>query len=321
MKSALERWLLRYWYGGKKPGLRLLAAFYHFLIKLRQWFYSTGMLKTYRLNVPVIVVGNFTLGGTGKTPLIIALAKQLSAWGYCPGIISRGYGRRSTQPVQVNEATAATICGDEPKLIFEQTGCSVFVDSNRVAAGQRAITAGCNVILADDGLQHYRLARDIEIEVLDGERRYGNGKLLPAGPLRESPRACDFRVINHGETSAGEWAMQFCLNRVVSLDRTQTRQLRDFQGVLVHAVAGIGNPKRFFDALKQQGLTIYEHAFSDHHAFQLDDFSVMLGVVLMTEKDAVKCRDFALQNAWSVPIEAELSPDFSTAIYNHLKAL
>lgn len=326
MKSALERSLQRCWYGGQAPGLglRLLSHGYGFLVKWRHKFYVAGVLNRHRLKVPVLVVGNFTLGGTGKTPLIIALAKQLKAQGYCPGIISRGYGRKARQPVQVNETTYAEICGDEPKLIFEQTGCPVFVDSNRVAAGQRAIEVGCNVILADDGLQHYRLARDIEIEVLDGERRYGNGLLFPAGPLREVPRVCDFQIINSNldkisQEDSGEWRMQFRISQAVSLSHTETRKLSDFQGMRVHAVAGIGNPERFFHALKREGLDIAEHPFPDHYVFQAKDFSQMRGAILMTEKDAVKCRAFALNNAWSVPVDAQLSPEFFIEVFNKLK--
>lgn len=321
MKPALERALLQRWYGGHPagPGLRLLAGLYRAIVALRAACYRAGVCRTRRLPVPVIVVGNFSAGGSGKTPLIMALAQALTRHGYRPGIVSRGYGRRSKRPLQVQGDTPPDQAGDEPKLIFERTGLPVFVDADRAAAAERAMAAGCDLILADDGLQHHRLARDIEIEVFDNERRYGNGLLLPAGPLREAPRACDFRVVNGGTGQAGDWSMRLRLSDAVALSGSRRRNLIDFSVAPVHAVAGIGHPKRFFDALRQQGLTVVEHPFPDHHRYRAADFEAMGGDILMTEKDAVKCRALGLTDAWAVPVEAELTAGFFEAVLDKLK--
>ena len=321
MKSGLERWLARRWYGGVPPGigLRALAGAFRVARGFR------GETAPQRLPVPVLVAGNFTAGGTGKTPLVIALAKELSARGWRPGIVSRGHGRRSEQPVRVEAETPVADSGDEPKLIRERTGLPVFVDRDRVAAARAAIAAGCNLVIADDGLQHKRLARDLEIEVLDGERGYGNGLLLPAGPLREAPRATDFRVVNVGEQPsetlrAGDVPMRLRLREAVSLsDDSIRRQLAAFASAPVHAVAGIGNPQRFFAALRAAGLQVEEHPFADHHDFERADFRAIQGTVLMTEKDAVKCRGLGLRDAWSVPAEAELPPAFFDALVARLE--
>jgi tetraacyldisaccharide 4'-kinase len=312
---GLDRWLERRWYGDESPGmgLRALAGAYRVAKGLR------GSGQAQRVGVPVLVAGNFTAGGTGKTPLVIALARELSARGWHPGIVSRGHGRRSEGPVRVEDETSAMQAGDEPKLIRERTGLPVFVDRDRVAAARAAVAAGCDLVIADDGLQHHRLARDIEIEVVDGERGYGNGLLLPAGPLREKPRATDFRVINCASEAGdaqreGDWPMHLRLREAVSLSDDATRRsLAAFAGAPVHAVAGIGNPSRFFGSLRAAGLQLREHAFSDHHDFERADFREM-----MTEKDAVKCRSLGLREAWSVPVEAELPPAFYSALVARL---
>jgi tetraacyldisaccharide 4'-kinase len=315
--ARIEAWLQRRWYGGVTPdlGLRLLAATYGLTLQARV------RRPAPPLSVPVIVIGNFTAGGTGKTPLVIAVAQELSKQGYRPGIVSRGYGRSSSRPLRVDLQTPAEECGDEPRLIFERTGLPVFVDSDRVAAAERAIAAGCNLVIADDGLQHQRLHRDIEIEVVDGERGYGNGMLLPAGPLRESPRPCDMRVVN-GETTlaAGDWKMRLVLGDAVSLeDPGQRRPLNEFLGRHVHAVAGIGNPERFFRALAQAGLSASHHPFPDHHQLRRNDFPDSADAILMTEKDAVKCRELGLSNAWMVPVAADLPAEFFQTLLSRLR--
>jgi tetraacyldisaccharide 4'-kinase len=307
VKAALERWLLRQWYGGEPPGvgLRLLAGLYRVGSALRQQAPES-------LPVPVVVVGNFTAGGTGKTPLVIALAARLAAAGYRPAIVSRGYGRTSREPLRVAADTPIVDSGDEPRLMFERTGLPVFVDSDRLAAGRAAIAAGCDLIIADDGLQHRRLARDIEIEVVDGQRRYGNGLIIPAGPLREPPRACDFKVINGGETKDGEWQMQLRLGKVRALDgKGGERDLESFKGIEVQAIAGIGNP---------EGLLVQGNAFPDHHSFSARDFEALPGQVLMTEKDAINCRGLDLgDRAWVVPVEAELPEAFHSTLLQKLR--
>jgi tetraacyldisaccharide 4'-kinase len=316
MKPAVERWLADRWYGPVAPGLglRALAGLYRLFSRPE----SSALVE--RLSTPVIVVGNFTVGGTGKTPLVIALAEHFSNQGFHPGIISRGYGRESSLPVRVSSDMPASLCGDEPKLMFEKTGLPVLVDSDRVAAARSAISAGCGLIIADDGLQHRRLARDIEIEVLDGQRRYGNGLLLPAGPLREAPRKCDFRVVNGSSTDDGDWTMTLQLGDAVSLDGSGARRpLSGFAVGRVDAVAGIGNPARFFAALRSAGVRPVEHAFPDHYVYGDWDFRSMSGPVLMTEKDAVKCRDLGLADAWSVPVHAIMPPAFFAEVEKRLK--
>jgi tetraacyldisaccharide 4'-kinase len=316
VKSDLERWLARRWYGGVPPGLGLRALAGAF--RVARGF--RGESAPQRLPVPVLVAGNFTAGGTGKTPLVIALAKELAARGWRPGIVSRGHGRRSEQPVRVEDDTPVAESGDEPKLIRERTGLPVFVDRDRVAAARAAVAAGCDLVIADDGLQHRRLARDVEIEVIDGERGYGNGLLLPAGPLREAPRPTDFRVVNGDILRKGDFPMHLRLREAVSLaDDAERRSLTAFAGAPVHAVAGIGNPERFFSALRATGLQVHEHPFADHHDYERADFRGIEGTVLMTEKDAVKCRGLGLRDAWSVPAEADLPVAFFDALAARLE--
>jgi len=321
VKAAVERWFLERWYGGQAPGfgLRFLAGIHHLGLKSRAAL--SPRQDRPKLAAPVIVVGNFTAGGTGKTPLVIALAEHLQAQGYRPGIVSRGYGRSSQQPVRVSHETPVEQCGDEPKLMFERTGVPVLVDSDRLTAANVLIADGCDVIVADDGLQHANLPRDIEIEVLDGERRYGNGLLIPAGPLREAPRAVDLRVVNGGESTTDEFAMRLQFADAAAVDGSEHRALETFRENVVDAIAGIGNPARFFAVLRAFGLTIREHAFPDHHRYRSEDFSTLPGPFLMTEKDAVKCRTLGLRNAWTVPVRAELPVDFYRALDSRLEKI
>jgi len=316
------------WYGGRKVPwvLRALAALFGPVSSLRRGLYSAGLLSRTRLPVPVIVVGNISVGGTGKTPLTIALIEALRARGFNPGVISRGYGGSSVSgPLLVDATSDPRVVGDEACLIARATQAPLAVGRKRGSAGQALLQAArCNVLIADDGLQHYKLCRDVEICVIDGERRFGNGRLLPAGPLREPASragAFDFRVCNGGVAQAGEVAMALRGDDAIALaGPAQRRKLADWRGKRVHAVAGIGNPGRFFAGLRSAGLDLIEHAFADHFAFAPADLDFGDDLpVLMTEKDAVKCAAFADARWWSVPVRAELPGDFFDAVAARLR--
>lgn len=259
--------------------------------------------------MPVVVVGNITVGGTGKTPLVIALVGWLRQQGMRPAVISRGYGREREETALVTPEMEATVAGDEPLLISREGGVPVYVGVDRVAAAERAVADGeCDLLVLDDGLQHYRLQRDIEIVVVDGERQFGNGLCLPAGPLRE-PRSrlgeVDAVVVN------GE-GMRLQPQSLYRLGQPEQQQsLESLAGETVHAVAGIGNPQRFFAMLEGAGLKVISHPFPDHHQYNGDDFQFPAGrelPILMTEKDAVKCSRTMVgedREAWVVPVKAQ----------------
>jgi len=322
-----ERQLQEIWYGGRKPGiaLRALAGLFAAASGIRRALYSAGLLPRMRLPVPVIVVGNITVGGTGKTPLVIALVEGLRARGRKPGVISRGYGGSARGVARVDARSDPRVVGDKARLIFDATGAPVGVGRDRVAAGRALLASGdVDVLVADDGLQHYRLQRDIEICVIDGERRFGNGRLLPAGPLREPVSRLDrvdFRVCNGDEPRSGETAMTLSGETAVALDDVaRSRPLRDFAGQRVHAVAGIGNPGRFFAHLRAAGIDVIEHPFADHHAYITGDLDFGDDLpILMTEKDAVKCRPSARSDSWSVPVRARLPAAFAENVDARLR--
>lgn len=324
MKAALEAWLLRRWYGGVAPGpgLRLLELVYRGLRSLHALPWRLGLRQPRRVAAPVIVVGNLVAGGAGKTPLVIALATELARRGFKPGIVSRGHGREGREDLDVNADTPPAACGDEPLLIARQTGLPVRVARDRAGAAAALVAAGCDLVIADDGLQHRPLHRDLEIEVLDGERRHGNRRLIPAGPLREpAGRKVDFRVINGGAAGAGEWAMQLVPGEARPLAGGAPRPLGAFAPGPVHAVAGIGHPARFFATLEAAGLQVHGHPFPDHHAFHREElqFSPPLPL-LMTSKDAVKCTGLGLTEAWEVPVRAELPAAFFDAVADRLRS-
>lgn len=316
-----------YWYGDAPVPLsaQWLSALYAGVTSLRRRFYQRGWLRRRHPGVPVIVVGNITAGGAGKTPLTIALVERLRAEGWTPGVASRGYGRdKPSLALWIEHDTDPLLAGDEPLLIARRTGAKLRVDSDRAAAAQALADAGCDVVVCDDGLQHYRLARDIEIEVIDGRRRYGNGQLLPAGPLRELPaRAaqCDFRIVNGGDSGFGEWSMRLHADQAMPLAGGRRRSLASFAGQRVHAVAGIGDPERFFAMLRGFGIAVVPHAFSDHHRYSAADFEFGSRLpVLMTEKDAVKCAGLASDLCFSVPVGAELPEAFWVALLDRLSS-
>ena len=318
----------RHWYGDAPVPVVAHAgeALYGAAIAVRRALYARGLLRSRHPGVPVVVVGNITAGGTGKTPLTIALVERLRAAGWTPGVASRGYGRDGHEPLWVDAATPVHRSGDEPLLIARRTGAKLRVDRHRSDAARELAMAGCDVVVCDDGLQHYALARDLEIEVVDARRRYGNGRLLPAGPLREpAARAarCDFRVVNLGEGTGtpgfGEWPMRLDATQAVPLAGRRPRPLAAFAGQRVHAVAGIGDPARFFHMLKARGIAVVPHAFADHHQFRPADLEFASPLpILMTEKDAVKCAPFAPEQAFAVPVQAELPEAFWASLLDRL---
>lgn len=313
------------WYGnGRLPWwARPLALLYGGLIRLRQMLFRHGLLRTVRLPVPVVVVGNISVGGTGKTPLTLALVQHLRERGHRPGVVSRGYGGSQREPLLLGEAPEPEQVGDEPCLI-RASGTPVAVGRDRPAAAQLLLDAGCNVVVADDGLQHYRLARDVEICVIDGVRRFGNARLLPAGPLREPVdrlQRVDLRVCHGGTSEPGEYPMHLRGGEVVALLDGRVQPLASFQGRRVHAVAAIGHPQRFFEDLRVAGIEVIEHAFADHHAFVETDLQFGDGLpLLMTDKDAVKCRRFAQPDWWRVPVHAQLPMAFFDAVVARVEA-
>ena len=307
--------LPHYWDSINPLSILLLpvSGLFCLLAKLRALFYRKGWLASYRAPLPVIVVGNINVGGTGKTPLIIELVKQLQARGHKPGVISRGYGgNASSWPQQVTAESTAQQVGDEPVLIFQRSGCPMVVGPDRRADIEQLLQhADCDVILSDDGLQHYALQRDLEIAVIDAKRQLGNGFCLPSGPLRETAArllTVDLVLLNGGDSTENSFSLLAGECASVGLTVLPTRELSEFKNCRVHAIAGIGHPQRFFSMLQENGIEVIPHPFADHYVYQLDDlqFADQLPV-LMTEKDAVKCREFALSRHWSVPVSAELS--------------
>jgi tetraacyldisaccharide 4'-kinase len=323
----MYKWLHRIWYEGGSfyQVLLPLSGIYWLLITLRRALYNAGILGRQRASAPVIVVGNITAGGTGKTPVVIWLVREMQERGFSPGIVSRGYGgTRSDSSMRVDGASVPDIVGDEPVLLARRTNCPVVVDTDRSRAAQMLVDDGVDLIIADDGLQHYRLQRNYEICVIDGARGLGNRLLLPAGPLRETIdrlTEVDQILINGktggdaGYTTAVEQnAIDFELvaSEVSRLNGSLTRPIQGFAGTTVHAVAAIGNPNRFFDMLRAHGMQVIEHAFQDHarlHGSNLnfgDDFEV-----LMTEKDAVKLDAAISDKYWTVPVNLQIDPVLS----------
>ncbi|MCG9696940.1 tetraacyldisaccharide 4'-kinase [Shewanella sp. Isolate11] len=318
----MQSFINRLWYG--KPSLLNvitallllpLSLLFYLLSSCRRLSFRLGFSKAYRLSVPVIVVGNITVGGSGKTPTVIYLIELLRRQGYRPGVISRGYGVDFIGTRLVKIGMSPNEVGDEPAMIVGRTHVPMVIGRDRVAAAQQLLAeAEVDIIISDDGLQHYRLHRDVELLILDGERRFGNGFLLPAGPLREGvwrQKQVDFTIVNGEHCLEREFAMQLlpsAFKPVVSDNLDEFRLESD-----AVALAGIGNPQRFFDTLSQQGIRVSQHySFDDHQAFSLNDIESVAAdkQVLMTEKDAVKCREFATQNWWYLPVDAKIDARF-----------
>ncbi len=316
------------WYSRNPVALTLwpLGRLYRAVAMVRRRAYRVGLLPRQRVGVPVVVVGNITVGGTGKTPLITRLVELLGGAGYRPGVVSRGYGGRSGHwPRPVFPDSDPTEVGDEPLLLARRCGCPVVVGPDRPAAAAALLKSQpCDLLLSDDGLQHYALERDMEIVVVDGLRRLGNGWCLPAGPLREPPSRLaevDF-VVGNGAAQPGEYLMRLKGDTVLPVDGSEPpRPLTAFRGGQVRAVAGIGHPARFFHSLRAQGLELLEHPFPDHYSFRAADLDFGDDrPILMTEKDAVKCQGLAPGRAWYLPVRAELDPDFETRLLARLDA-
>jgi tetraacyldisaccharide 4'-kinase len=318
----MYKWLHRIWYEGAASFRILLplSGLYWLLITVRRGLFRAGWLSRYRASVPVVIVGNITAGGTGKTPVTIWLSRELRERGFVPGIVSRGYGGSSSSTsMRVDAASDPGVVGDEPVLLAKKTGCSVVVDADRARAAQMLVDDGVNVIIADDGLQHYRLERGYEVCVIDGSRGLGNRRLLPAGPLRETIERLNQvdQVLINGRLSekseiltvVEQNAIEFELvaTEVGRLNGSLTRPIERFAGTTVHAIAAIGNPARFFDMLRMHGMQVIEHAYRDHASLTIsdldfgDDFAV-----LMTEKDAVKLKGTMPDKFWQVPVEPRI---------------
>ena len=282
---------------------------------IRRFFYRLRILKSEHPGIPVIVVGNLTAGGSGKTPLVLWLAEHLREQRWKPGIVSRGYGGSTQTPMAVTIASDPAEVGDETVLLARRSGCPVWVAPDRVAACRalRTENPDCDVLIGDDGLQHYALRRDLEICVVDA-RGFGNGFLQPAGPLREprSRLSSVGAVVAHGKAPVGGYKMELHGDKLVRFtDAREVRTLKSFAGQAVHAVAGIGDPNRFFLQLARAGLKVTPHPFPDHHTFRAEDLQFADGApVVMTEKDAVKCKRFAQAHHWVFPVSASLDPAF-----------
>ncbi len=325
----MTSWLQKQWTTFTLWHILLIPFSWVFAVitSVRKSLYKKEWLKSYRLAVPVMVIGNINVGGTGKTPLVIWLAEQLQLAGYKPGIISRGYGGKAKTVQAVFAHSNPQEVGDEPVLIAQRTRCPVFISPNRVVAGQALLQVHpeCNVVISDDGLQHYRLGRDIEIAIVDGARRFGNQHLLPAGPLRESISRLmevDF-IIAQQFAQVDEYEMSVKGESLISLNHPDNHiSLISFKNKKVHAVAAIGNPQRFFTSLKDAGIEVVEHVFPDHYLYQKSDFEFDDALpIVMTEKDAVKCSNFAMENAWYLPVTAKLDPLFENKLNEKLEAL
>lgn len=322
-RSSLSAAIQQRWYG-KRPiaVLTPLAGLHAIVVALRRRAYERGWLTCHRVACPVLVVGNLGLGGSGKTPLTLAIIERARALGLRPGVVSRGYGGRSAEyPLTVDADTPAAVAGDEPVLIARRAAVPVVVGPDRVAAAHCLISGGAvDLVIADDGLQHYRLARDVEIAVIDARRGHGNGWLLPAGPLREPLSRLNRvdRICVHG------LGQDFWLEPGPAhcLADGRTRTLGEFAPGPVHAVAGIGAPARFFDMLEATGLDVIRHAAPDHHRYRARDLAFGdARPILMTEKDAVKCAAFAQANLWAVPVQTRLAEVCADAIDALLRQL
>ncbi len=323
------------WYA---PRVTVVAALlwplslpYRLVVALRRALYRVGILRAQRLPVPVIVVGNITVGGSGKTPLVRALAEDLARRGFRPGIVSRGYGGSDAGPAAVMADDDPLRVGDEPPL-HAAAGFPVWIGRDRPAAARALLAAHphCDVLISDDGLQHYALARDMEIVAVDGSRALGNGLMLPAGPLREpAARLAEADAVVRVTVTSAPSAPVAAGETQAPLVPLPWRNLRDpalvadprqWRGEPVHALAGIGDPDRFFALLRGLGIDATTHPFPDHHRFVAAELDFPdAAAILMTEKDAVKCAGFADARCWCLPVRAELDPALAAHVEEKIR--
>ena len=318
------------------PLLLPLSGLFYLLSSVRRLAFSLGFLKSYKIDKPVIVVGNIGIGGNGKTPVVVHLVKLTKTLGLKPGVISRGYGGTAKiTPYLLDESSTSSLAGDEPILISQRCRVPVVVGADRVANANMLISQGCNIIISDDGLQHYRLQRDLELVVIDAKRLFGNGLLLPAGPLREGAwrlQQADLVIYNGGKPSNHEvlkdksLLMTLAASELIQLKTGEKSSLVNFlkQWQTVNAIAGIGDPQRFFDTLQILGFNLVkQQGFIDHKDFTVDDFNQFKTdlPLLMTEKDAVKCIAFAQENWWYLPVNAQFSEQEEQALIQKIQAI
>ena len=335
MRAGIENWLLKHWYGRHNPPwyLRMLEPVYRAAYQQAKRIGNSRQDRCHS-EIPLIVVGNLTAGGSGKTPLVIGLCRLAGDMNLKSGIACTGYGRQSSETVMVHANSDTRICGDEPVLLADRTGCAVVVAKRRCDAIRKLNELNLDLIFSDDGLQQADLDPDWSFCVVDGARGLGNGHLLPAGPLREAAKRLgkvDFVISN------GVWAgkpddlevtvMSLKADRVCSLDGATVIPADKFQqghsGTAIHAMAGIGNPQRFFRTLEALGFEVIPHRFADHHMFQRKDFDSFPpgSTVIMTEKDAVKCRSLGIENAWYLPVDTVLPDEFEVDFKRRLQGL
>ncbi|TNC82714.1 MAG: tetraacyldisaccharide 4'-kinase [Oleiphilus sp.] len=347
--AAAESALVQAWYRGAGwlKCLLPLSLLFWAISTLRRLAFRTGLRKSQSSSVPVIVVGNITVGGSGKSPLVSYLVKAFQAQGLNPGVVSRGYGAKPpiTMPMLLVPDSRAMEVGDEPLMLYRSLNCPVCVCPDRRQAVHVLEQQGCDLIISDDGLQHYAMHRDIEICVFDRERLWGNGYMLPAGPLREPlsrMQDTDFIVLN-GASGKGEdprtylqtqrelarpamsiaavpvMEMALVAGHLKRLGGEEVMDITQLAGKSIRAIAGIGHPERFFETLRAQGAKVQSQAFGDHHQFAQADFEALNDrMIVMTEKDAVKCADLQLDNAWYLPVTAQLSDNLALAIQERL---
>lgn len=327
-------WLENRWYSDK-PAPCWLLPFECIYRRLSRRISDKAKQDSWQAHIPVIVVGNISVGGTGKTPLAITLVSLFKQWGYKPGIISRGYKSSAPEyPYMIHQGSSPAEAGDEPYLLYHRCQCPVVIDPDRTSAARLMLQeTDCDLIISDDGLQHYKLDRDVEIVVVDGQRGLGNNHCLPAGPLREGGErleSVDYIISNGPIIKPLETSNPKCFEMVLEplqfqhcTDISETRALKAFDDQTVHGVAGIGNPDRFFKTLKQHaGVDVVPHAMPDHHKYSIEDISFKDDLpVIMTEKDAVKIKEIAGDEHWYLEVSAVLPDNFVSQLREKLETV